>query len=915
MPMINWEDPTKTRWSSANVYGGLQINDNVIFIGTDKLFVGVITQLNQGQTMFCSSIREVSCTNDQFLQLHEIYPELISRVKANFQPFIHPREVNIQQLIADATAKSFVSYYLLLDVNFYNQSIEMFQVNDRIILINSDNKLGKIQLNSEEGLVDFPSDTPVSTSVGGWTLDEMLDKNKSIKRKSIRPNNVKRIEDIKKVLKNSRFYKFKTFFSYYDCLYNKRVYNYISSSDAITSEIELLENENVFKVSMGGNTINEEAFNYFNEANLIAVHAYTKPKGTSWQSQGATFSKEMKIGDYFYLCRGNSNLEVIGQITGEATACEYENWGYEDDWLQRPYKVIREAQTDRAYAGDKKWWTPNDNSTCIIIPKNEIEDANDKIFRTFFNVYFKRQKNTAAGINIKHSIMSSTILNQILYGPPGTGKTYNTINKALEILGYSIEERSRRDLKQLFDAKVKTGQIAFTTFHQSMSYEDFMEGIKPIPPKQEGGLISYKVIDGIFKTIAINAKKNQELAELREDNELSAPFELLFDKLKSEIENALLNDPVEIPNEKQRGLVLNLPTSFFSITGVNGTSIKMMTKTGNEQNTMTKPTLQRIYEDPDSLEQIITGGMRTYYRALVSKLKDWEKDVKTTAKEVKLQNYVLIIDEINRGNVSQIFGELITLIEDDKRLGNSEALEATLPYSKEQFGVPANLYIIGTMNTADRSVEALDAALRRRFCFEEMPPQPALLKPAVLLKNLWIKYSSLKWNNAKWLQLEKDFMDLHGEIVDREKYEAAEADVNQQDLIAQIEQAVAFTGINLEELLTTINKRIEKLTDKDHKIGHSYFIHVASLRDLQSAFQFKIIPLLQEYFFGDYGKIGLVLGQDFFEPIEKTDETLFATFGDYDASGFAERPSYKLRNIGTMDTAAFKAAISTLLKK
>ena len=167
-------------------------------------------------------------------------------------------------------------------------------------------------------------------------------------------------------------------------------------------------------------------------------------------------------------------------------------------------------------------------------------------------------------------------------------------------------------------------------------------------------------------------------------------------------------------------------------------------------------------------------------------------------------NYVLIIDEINRGNVSQIFGELITLIEDDKRLGNSEALEDVLPYSKEKFGVPPNLYIIGTMNTADRSVEALDAALRRRFSFEEMLPKPEV-------------------------------------ITNREKGDKS-----------------IVEGINLGLVLETLNKRIELLVDKDHQIGHSYFLSVESIKDLKSAFQNKIIPLLQEYFFGDYGKIGTV---------------------------------------------------------
>lgn len=188
---------------------------------------------------------------------------------------------------------------------------------------------------------------------------------------------------------------------------------------------------------------------------------------------------------------------------------------------------------------------------------------------------------------------------------------------------------------------------------------------------------------------------------------------------------------------------------------------------------------------------------------------------------------MLIIDEINRGNVSQIFGELITLIEEDKRLGNAEAIQVRLPYSKDSFGVPPNVYILGTMNTADRSVEALDTALRRRFSFIEMPPCYSLIR----------------------------------------------TDGKAKDGI--------INGIDLSLLLEIINKRIEKLLDKDHMIGHSYFLNISTLNDLKSTFQNKIIPLLQEYFYGDYGKIGLVIGAGFFEINEnQIEEDFFAPFDE-----------------------------------
>ena len=322
-------------------------------------------------------------------------------------------------------------------------------------------------------------------------------------------------------------------------------------------------------------------------------------------------------------------------------------------------------------------------------------------------------------------INSDFPLNQILFGPPGTGKTYNTVNMALDIVcplagGLKWETKSREEARRKYqemlpDGRIDNPRIVFITFHQSMSYEDFIEGIKPEPTKD--GKITYEVKDGIFKELCAKAENDES------------------------------------------------------------------------------------------------------------------------------QNYVMIIDEINRGNVANIFGELISLIEDDKRLGASEELHAELPYSHTIFGVPKNVYIIGTMNTADRSVEALDSALRRRFTFKEMMPK--------------------------------------SELVPEEN--------------------------NVRNIFEIINQRIEVLKDREHQIGHSYFMGVENEDDLKDVFYDKIIPLLQEYFYGDYEKIQLVLGEGFVKKDSASVKFAGDKGGDFDVS--------EVYRIVPKDKCNMDEAIGKLLNK
>lgn len=457
-------------------------------------------------------------------------------------------------------------------------------------------------------------------------------------------------------------------------------------------------------------------------------------------------------------------------------------------------------------------------------------------------------KNSPEHTQPKKVSMKNKAQNIILYGPPGTGKTFSTTREAVTLCDGAAPTGGDEKIRERFDVLRQEGRISFVTFHQSYGYEEFVEGIRPVSNE---GQVVYEVQPGAFKRACHAAKLRGQInpglsgKPLRErtlykmslgatwNQEGTTVFDYCIDNNcvllgwggnidysecidkesianKLKVEAPAIDKPGSQANFLHRFkhdikvgdlILVSLGNKFFraiaEVTGeyefVEDAPFHQMRKVRWLAVFEGKYSTSELYE----YEVVMSSLYRLNPEAI--RFEQLQKLLNEQAQSDPERPHVLIIDEINRANISKVFGELITLIEPDKREGQANAVTLKLPYSGEDFSVPSNLHLLGTMNTADRSIALLDTALRRRFEFKELLPNPELLA------------------------------DIHIE------------------------------GIDLARLLRALNERVEALYDRDHTIGHAYLMGVTSLAELDRAFRLKVLPLLQEYFYENWSQVRRVL--------------------------------------------------------
>ncbi len=525
------------------------------------------------------------------------------------------------------------------------------------------------------------------------------------------------------------------------------------------------------------------------------------------------FSRGIKPGDIIIAKKGNKNYIGYGVVTGP----------YVYDKKRTTYRNIRDVQWKKR--GD---WTETGNPIVqkALTDITQYTDYVEKLIKLI-------------GIEVPTRGKPMTAINMILYGPPGTGKTYRLKN---EFFKKFTDEESTKTKAEFCEEIVK--DLAWWQIISIVMIE--------LKEAKVQDIFEHPLLQAKAKISDNKTPKNTIWGLLQRHTKSDCP-NVSFTKRDNP--QFFWKDEKSLWTVDEEMARVETP-DFFDVLEIYH-SYRPETK---KEKRYVFTTFHQSYSYEDFIE-----GIKPRLSKLEDEIETQDvdyhiengifKEIAEKAEKHPEKDYAIFIDEINRGNIANIFGELITLIEEDKRIdpGNDDkGLRAVLPYSKKEFGIPKNLYIIGTMNTADRSVEALDTALRRRFSFVCIQPEPEILA----------------------------------------------------------EEPFACIGIELDKMLTAINSRIERLLDSDYCIGHSYFMTIKNrekpLDELKSIFLNKIAPLLQEYFYGNWGKIGLVLGNGFIE--KKNNSVRFLATDEYeDYDEFEEKPVYHFTDPATWTIETFKS--------
>lgn len=633
----------------------------------------------------------------------------------------------------------------------------------------------------------------------------------------------------------------------------------------------------IWKLSHGLNDFSAEERRDYRQAELGVMH------GDTAKGQGEEFQK-VPVGSLFYLCHGNESLPLVGQFISSPEPCDKG-----DGWMQRRYRVLRQGIKHGGYQGGQKGWTPNYRSTFKQVPAHDLPEFETTLLKPFFGTDLAELAALAGepidvpspgsgtklppAPTLTKALASKPVAactNRIYYGPPGTGKTYTL----MQLLKRDYEEQIASISAEEWRSQIIAEKIAGLTWWEGVAAALYDLGGKAKVPELAEHSFIQAVADakgranGIKQTLWGTLQHHTILESTTVNTKLRLG-PAIFDKSADSVWQfagdwqEACADLIALVDQLKRGPEDSDTLQRYSF-------VTFHQSYGYEEFVEgLRPVLTDEADNSDN------DAGQVAYRIKNGAIKELCRKARNTPDK----RFAMVIDEINRGNISKIFGELITLIEADKRDpldGTPPPVEVTLAYSGEKFSVPANVDIIGTMNTADRSLALLDTALRRRFDFVPlMPDTRAETDPA-----------------------RPDSAPLSGLVV------TTEAGV-----------------IDVRLMLERINERIEALYDRDHCIGHAYLTGLAKVEDgpgrlqaLAAAFLNRILPLLEEYFFEDWRKIRLVLADNqkvdptiqFIRESEDHAQDLSVLFGnDHGLDSYATKRRYSLQETAFAQPGAY----------